>query len=439
MRVGGKDSAMDDRLHRPARARSAYVLAVLFAVYVMNMADRQIIGILAESIKRDLQLSDSAIGFLAGPAIAFFYAVLGIPMAYAADRINRVRFVAACLAVWSVMTIAGGRATSLAQLAATRVGVSIGEAGGTPSSVSLIADYFAPARRATAMAIWTSGSTVGIFLGFALGGVINERLGWRDTFVAAGLPGLVLAVLLVLTVREPVRGSADAIPFAADDHPRLSLWPTFAFLWQIAVFRTCCLAVAACNFCVFAVLTWAPPFAVRSFGAGTAEVGTVMGAGIAVVGGTMMVIAGVVSDRLARRGIARPLLAVAAMLVVSAAFFTAAFFATGFRTFAILFTIGYGALMTNPPITWVVVQTTTPPHMRAMATAVLLLTVALLASVPAPLLVGATSDALRATLGGRSLGTALLLAPAALIVASLLFVRLATMSRERPDPVQTSI
>lgn len=408
------------------RFRAWYALALLFGVYVMNIADRQIVGILAEDIKRDLGLSDGEIGIIAGPAIGFFYAILGIPMAYAADRIHRVRFIAACLATWSFFTILGGRTTSLVQMALTRVGVSIAEAGGSPSSVSLIADLFRAERRGTAMAIWTSASTVGIFVGFAIGGVINQQFGWRDTFLAAGIPGVLLAILLVLTVREPVRGAADARPAPK---ATAGLFATMAQLWAIKPYRQCVIAVTFCNICVFAVLNWAPPLAMRRFELGTADVGTVMGTGIALAGGGMMVLAGVVTDWLAKGGLHRPLLAVAAILTLSAASFTAAFFASDFATFSVLFIAGYALLMTNPPISWVVLQTYSPPEMRAMATAVQLLVIALSASVPAPLVVGYLSDALAPAYGDGSLGYALLVAPVAVLVAAMQFMRTAATIR----------
>jgi predicted MFS family arabinose efflux permease len=432
--VAGDDPTMESAtppIAPAGRRRSWYVLALLFGVYVMNMADRQIVGILAEDIKRDLQLSDGQIGILAGPAIAFFYAILGVPMAYAADRINRVRFIAGCIAVWSAMTMLGGRAGSLVELAATRVGVSIAEAGGSPSSVSLIADHFPARQRATAMAVWTSATTLGIFVGFAIGGVVNQQLGWRATFFAAGIPGLVLALLLVTTVREPVRGAADAAP--AITAGSKTLFATFAHLWRIKPFRQAVFAVALCNFCVFAVLSWAPPFAVRRFALGTAEVGGVMGTGIALAGGTMMVLAGIATDLLGRKGLWRPPVAVAAMLLLSAVLFTGAFFATSFHVFAVLFVLGYATLMTNPPISWVILQAYSPPEMRGMATAVLLLVIALTASVPAPLIVGYASEALEPSIGAASLGHALLVAPLAVVAAAIQFLRVSrTIRREAP-------
>jgi len=431
-----------ERQEQASRARAWYVVALLFGVYVMNMADRQIVGILAQDIKRDLALTDAQLGFLGGPAIGFFYAVLGIPMAYAADRVHRVRFIAASIAVWSFFTMLGGRAQNFVQLALTRVGVSVAEAGGSPSSVSLIADFFPAERRGTAMAVWTSASTVAIFVGFAIGGTVNQALGWRGTFLAAGLPRVILALILVWTVREPVRGAADA---RKAPKAEAGLFATVARLWLIRPFRQMVFAVSLCNFCVFAVLSWAPSHAMRSFHLDSAAVGGVMGTGIALAGGTTMILAGILTDRLTRGGLHRAVFAVAGMMAVSAAAFVAAFLAADFTTFSIFFLIGYAALMANPPVSWVILQKYSPPEMRAMATAVLLLVISLTAMVPAPWLVGRVSDLLHPAYGVASLGYALLLAPAAVVLAGVQWARTAgtirggTMSPGRLNPGQIGI
>lgn len=413
----------------PSRLYAWYVLALLALVYVANMADRQIVGILAEDIKRDLHLTDGQLGILTGPAIGFFYSVLGIPMAYAADRVNRIRFISICLAIWSAMTILGGRATSLMQLAATRIGVSIAEAGSTPSSASIIADYFPPRRRGTAMAIWTAATALGVFVGFALGGVVNQSIGWRNTFVVAGVPGVVLALLLLATVREPIRGSADETPHDASAGLQMSMAATCRYLWKIALFRQAILAAAGCNFCVFGVLAWAAPFAVRSYGVGTAEAGTGIGIAIAVSGCSAMIVSGILTDRLGRRGLARPLIFVAVMVALSAALFAAAFHAPDFRSFGLFFALAYAALMVNPPIGWVILQETSPPEMRAMAAAIMLFVYNILSSVPAPLIIGYASDALHPGFGAQSLGMALSVIPVVGLLSSFQFLRTARTAR----------
>ncbi len=416
----------------PVPRYSWYVLGMLYAVYVMNMADRQILGILAQDVKRDLDLTDGQLGLLAGPAIAFFYAILGIPMAYVADRVNRVRFLTVCLTIWSLMTALGGRAANLVELALTRVGVSVAEAGSTPTSISLISDYFPPARRATAMAILSSGSTLGILVSFALGGLLNEWLGWRHTFLAAGIPGVVLAIILMLTVREPVRGRQDTGPGAPV--LSLSLFRTMAHLWRISLFRQAVIAAVFSNIGVFAVLAWAPSYAVRSFGVGSAEVGNAMGFGIAGLGGASMILAGMATDHFGRRGLWVPLRVIAVLLLLSALCFTASLLAGSFSGFIIFLVLGYALLITNSPLILTILQLKSPPNMRAMATAVMLLLIALGASVPAPMIVGYGSDLLSPFTDGEGLRWALGLVPLATLAGGIQLFRVANASR-REAPV----
>ncbi|MFV3126154.1 spinster family MFS transporter [Niveispirillum sp. KHB5.9] len=411
----------------PVPRYSWYVLGMLYAVYVMNMADRQILGILAEDVKRELDLTDGQLGLLAGPAIAFFYAVLGIPMAYIADRVNRVRFLTICLTVWSVMTALGGRAGNLLELAMTRVGVSVAEAGSTPASISLISDYFPPTRRATAMAVLSSGSTLGILVSFALGGLLNEWLGWRHTFLVAGVPGVVLAAILVLSLREPQRGQRD--PVAATPPPSLSMFRTMAHLWRMPLFRQAVIAAVFCNFCVFAVLSWVPAYAVRSFGLGSAEVGRTIGLGIAGLGGASMILSGLATDHFARRGLWVPLWAIAGVLALSALCFVLALMAADFTGFVSFLILAYALLITNSPLILAVLQSKSPPNMRAMATAVMLLLIALFASVPAPMLVGYGSDLLAPHVGADSLRLALFLVPLAALGGSVQLVRVGFTAR----------
>lgn len=209
-----------------------YVLGLLVVVYVFNFIDRQIVSILAERIKADLGLSDDDIGFLYGTAFAVFYAIFGIPLGVLADVWARARLISIGLAFWSLMTTVSGLAQSFAQLAAARIGVGVGEASATPAAYSLLSDTFPAARRATAIAIYSSGIYIGAGLGLGIGGVIVDTWdsayaggaapfslrGWQVAYLAVGLPGLLLA-LWVSTLREPVRGQADGIFSPPEPHP----------------------------------------------------------------------------------------------------------------------------------------------------------------------------------------------------------------------------
>lgn len=207
---------------RPGGAYARYVLVVLFVVYVLNFVDRQILAILAKDVKRDLGLTDADIGFLFGTAFGVFYSLFGIPLGRLADNWHRVRLITIGLAIWSAMTAFSGLARNGLQLTAARIGVGIGEATASPCAYSLISDYFPKQKRATALAIYSSGIFVGGGLSLFIGGAIVDGwnqaypgghwglVGWQVAFMAVGLPGLALA-LLVSTLREPVRGAADGI------------------------------------------------------------------------------------------------------------------------------------------------------------------------------------------------------------------------------------
>jgi len=200
---------MNTPTERPTSPAYAwYVLAVLLAVYVMNFVDRQILAIVLVDVKAELNASDTAMGFLSGFAFVLFYASAGIPIARWADRGSRRFIITLGLTVWSAMTAASGLARSFGELAVARFGVGIGEAAGSPPSHSLISDYFPPERRATALSIYAMGIYLGVLFGFVGGGYIRDLFDWRTAFLAAGLIGLPLALLVRLTVREPERGVA---------------------------------------------------------------------------------------------------------------------------------------------------------------------------------------------------------------------------------------
>lgn len=215
----------------PVPSYSWYALSVLVLIYVLNFVDRQILSILANDIKADLNLTDADLGFLYGTAFAVFYALFGIPLGKLADSWHRVRLMTVGLTLWSAMTAISGFARSGLELTVARVGVGVGEATASPSAYSLISDYFPARLRATALAIYSSGLYIGGGISLLIGGLVVENwngafpenpplglAGWQAAFIAVGLPGLLLA-LWVLTLREPVRGAIDNLPTPPDPHP----------------------------------------------------------------------------------------------------------------------------------------------------------------------------------------------------------------------------
>lgn len=200
----GSDIADDGALVAPVSALYRnYVLWLLLLVYVVNFLDRQVINILAPDIKAALHLSNTQVGLLSGFAFGIVYTVLGFPLARAADKYNRSWIISGCLAAWSGFTAVCGLATNFVQLAAARAGVGIGEAGCTPTSHALIADYSPKEKRASALAFYAMGTPIGSLLGLALGGYLADAFDWRVAFMIAATPGLILAVLCLFTLKEP--------------------------------------------------------------------------------------------------------------------------------------------------------------------------------------------------------------------------------------------
>ena len=267
-------------------------------VFIVNYIDRQILAILLPAIKADLDLSDTQLGFLTGLAFAGFYVIMGIPLGRLADRWNRRSLIAICLALWSVMTALCGLAVSFLHLTLARVGVGIGEAGATPASHSLISDYYPAKARASALAIYNLGISIGVLFGFLAGGWLNEFFGWRIAFMAVGLPGVLLALIVRFTLREPPRGYADGIVDDAEIPPLKSV---LAYLWQCKSYRHMMLGSGLTSVGYLALMQWSPSFLSRSFEMGSGEIGSWLAPAIGVSGGLGTLLGGVVVDRLGVR------------------------------------------------------------------------------------------------------------------------------------------
>ena len=276
-----------------------YVLAVLTLVYALNFVDRQLLVILQEQIKLELQLSDTQLGLLSGFAFALFYVSCGIPIARWADRGKRNSIIAIALTVWSLMTAVTGFAQNYAQLLLARIGVGVGEAGGSPPAHSMISDIFEKKDRATALSIYSIGIYIGILLGFALGGWIAEAFGWRTAFFVVGLPGVLVALLLRLTVREPARGWSEKREL--DTTPAPPLMEVLKFLWSRRTFHNIAIAGSLQAMIIYGVGNWLPSYFLRNFDIGLGELGTWMALTAGIGGGAGSFFGGWMADRLARK------------------------------------------------------------------------------------------------------------------------------------------
>lgn len=273
-----------------AAARTRTMLWVLLVVYIFNFLDRQIVNILAEPIKGDLGLSDTELGLLAGPAFAVFYALLGIPIARYADKdgTNRVRLIAAALAVWSAMTAVCGLAQNFVQLLFARIGVGVGEAGCTPAAHSLITDSVPAEKRSSAIAFYGMGVPIGSLLGLIIGGIVNDLYGWRVALMLVGLPGLLLALFILFVLREPRHlRPAEAVAAAP---AQLSTGAALKEIFASRAFVFILIAASVTAFLGYGKALWTISFFIRSHGLSTTEAGLSMAVvlGLAGVLGTWL-------------------------------------------------------------------------------------------------------------------------------------------------------
>lgn len=246
-----------------ARSHRSWALAILIGVYVFNFIDRQVLSIMQEEIKADLDLSDLQLGLLGGFAFAVVYCTFGIPVARLADRGNRKAVVAGSLAVWSGFTALCGLAGNFWHLLLGRLGVGLGEAGGSPPAHAMISDYYEKGRRGRALAIYSAGLYIGTLLGYWLGGALSDAFSWREAFALVGLPGVAFAVIVWTTVREPQRGLSGAPSAAGAD---ITFVQSFRKLWKLSAFRYYALAAGAGLFVTYGVGNWVPSFLQRTYG-----------------------------------------------------------------------------------------------------------------------------------------------------------------------------
>jgi len=248
-----------------------YALVILTLVYSINFIDRQLLSILQESIKADLMLSDAQLGLLTGFAFALFYTFACLPIASLADRSNRRNIVAISLTIWSGMTALSGLAQNYWQLLLARVGVGIGEAGGSQPSHSMISDMFPPDKRASAIGFYSTGISIGILFGFLFGGWLNEFFGWRIAFFVVGVPGVILAAILYLTVPEPIRGLTENRVTSGDNPTMLAV---FKLLISRPSFIFMALGAAMNAFAGYSTANWVASFMIRTHDMPTGELGT---------------------------------------------------------------------------------------------------------------------------------------------------------------------
>lgn len=383
--------------------RRALTLLLLTLAYFFSYMDRQILAILNEDIIRDLHLSDAQMGMLGGLAFAIFYAGLGIPVAWLADRSNRVRIIAIALAVWSGFTAAGGLAMNFWQLLAARIGVGIGEAGSSPPSHSIIADLYPPEKRASAMAIYSLGVGLGAAFGTIIGGTVATFWGWRVAMYVIGLPGILLALIIWLVVPEPKRGLSDA-QVAMDEGVKPKLVDGFSTLFRNRAALHLIAGFTLTSMIGYGTTAFGPSYLMRSFGFTKLDVALKVAPIAAVILGIAAVAIGKLADRLAEgRGVYIQATMVAVFKTVALPFSLIFYLATTTEValagyFVALF---LGAAYLGA--TFSLIQSEAPVRLRAMWAAITLLINNMIGLGLGPMLVGAISDALKPAYGAESL------------------------------------
>ncbi|MBA2920584.1 MFS transporter [Sphingomonas sp. MAH-20] len=397
--------------------RPFLTLGLLLLVYIFNFADRVLLGVMAMPIKADLGLSDTELGLLGGTAFALFYATLGVPVAWAADRHSRTWIITVSLTLWSGFTAICGMAGSFIHLFLARLGVGVGEAGGVAPSYSMIADLFPPDQRARALGVYSFGIPIGSAIGLAFGGMIATAFDWRVAFLTMGIAGLVIAPVFRLLVRDPMRGGFDAHA----QTPRPSVREAARLLLAKRSFWLLSFGSALASTASYGISFWVPSFYVRSFGLSVAQISLIY-AGLILVGGLAGSWAGAwLGDRFGpRRRSVYFLIPLTAMLV-SLPFFIGAVM-TGDVTLSLVLllvptalgSMGFGTILT-------VVQQVVPASLRTTSSSVFLLINNLIGLGLGSAILGLISDSLHQRFGDESLRYALLAGSLFYLAAALLY------------------
>ena len=391
-----------------ASVYSYFIVCVLAVVYTFNFLDRQLMSILQESIRADLHLTDTELGMVTGLAFALVYTFLGVPIAWLADRTNRVRIVATACAIWSLFSAACGLAVSFPTLALARLGVGLGEAGGSPPSYSVIADYFPPQRRGVGLAIYSLGVPMGTMIGSAAGAAIDKAYGWRAAFFAVGAPGVILALLVLMIVREPPRGRFDAMAAGDTDHaPSLPLLTTIGLFFTNRTLTLTALSSGLSAFCGYAMLNWSPSFLIRIRHMGRGDIALYYALLVGITGVIGTFGSGALVDRFARTSRRAYALVPMGAFMISLPFYLGFVWAPTWPL-AMCF-LAAPALLNNmylaPALT--VIQNAVPPAQRGTSSAILLFILNLIGLGGGPVFIGRMSDLFKPAHGIMSLQLAL--------------------------------
>ena len=387
-----------------------YVLFIMMLAYAINIADRYVMSTVLEPIRLELQLTDAGVAFLTGVSLAFFYVIMGIPLSWIADRYNRRNLLAASITIWSAMTALCGMSQGYMQLLLARIGVGVGEAGGTPSCNSIVADYFPAGRRAMAMTIFALGAPIGAWLGADMAGYVAAEYGWRMAFYVLGIPGILLAIVIMLTIKEPKRGRLDMV----DDSAAPNLTETLKYIWSQKGMVHAIMGSGLSALWGWGLMWFTPTFIQRAYGLDVGEAGAVIGPIHLVMGiGASLLTAWLVGrpSYTDPRKVLRLLSVVTALATIPSIY---AYYTNSLATATLMWWIFIPAIYFYIGPAMSLLQNLAPPKMRAMVIAVSLLVANVFNLIVAPQGVGLLSDYLAGPAGSdaESLRMALLvLAP----------------------------
>lgn len=387
-----------------------YVLGVLFLGYVFNAIDRGILGVLLEPIRLEFGVSDTMLGLLGGIAFALFYATMGIFLAALADRTNRRNVLAVCIALWSIMTALCGAAINFTMLLLARIGTAIGEAGGSPPSHSLISDYYPLKERATALSIYALGIPIGGMVGVFCAGWLNEFYGWRMAFMIIGLPGVIVALLVRLTVAEPPRGLSDQVSAVRANAAAPPIIYVLRYLWNLKSFRHLCLAAGLHSFVWYGGSTFNAIFLIRNHDMTTGAAGSWLSM-FSLIGTIGTFCGGYIADKLSVRLKERRwylwVPGIATLVMVPFQF--SSYLSTDLRYTIPSFCVMVVLASTFFGPSFAMTQALAPLRMRSIATSLLLFIQTLIGLGLGPLFVGIISDHLAPTLGVRAIAWSLVI------------------------------
>ena len=372
-----------------SRGYLGWLLGLLVAIYACSFLDRVIISTVGPAVIAELRLSDTEFGLLSGPAFAIFYVVFGIPIARLSERSNRVTIISICISLWSIMTALCGVAGVFWQLALFRMGVGVGEGGCSPAAHSLLSDHYQPSKRATALGFYSAGVPFGIMLGAIVGGWIADAFNWRMAFIVLGLPGLVLALLARLTLKEPARGHSDGRPAAAQAPPLGAVLKTLAGNPTVVLLVA---GMVCANFGGSSMASFTQTYLVRAFHLSMARVGLLYGVVVGTAGVFGMIMGGVIADHAGRKDIRWYAWAPALGCSVAFPIYLLAFSQhTAIASVSFIF-IGYLMMSFYFAPTFAVVQNLSEPRMRASASALLFLAINTMGQGVGPVFMGFISD-----------------------------------------------